>query len=225
MIEIGFPFSDSIADGPTIQASYSDALQNGLRVESILDTFGELKGKTSASWVAMVSMSIVRRFDAAAFAKRLRNSGFDAWLIPDAPIEEQGALAQIASEQGLCNVLMVAPTTPNERISPIAGLSTGFIYLIAARGITGERQDVSTDLADNVARIRAVTDTPILAGFGISAPEQVREVCRFADGAIVGSAIVRRIRDAVNERASREKMVRDIGDYVDELVRATQESK
>lgn len=221
VIEIGFPFSDSIADGPTIQESFNLALAGGLRVENILDMVRAVRGDVDAALLAMVSMSIVQRFGVDAFARRLANCGFDGWIVPDAPLEEHEELSNAANRCGLCNVLMIAPTTPEDRIAAIASAATGFVYLIAARGITGQRDAIADDLRDNVARVRACTDTPILVGFGIATPDHVREVCEIADGAIVGSAIVGRIREAHSQEPDRSAIVESVGAYVDTLAAAT----
>lgn len=221
VIEIGFPFSDSIADGPTIQESFNQALGRGLRVENILDMVRSVRSDVDAALMAMVSMSIVQRFGITAFAQRLAECGFDGWIVPDAPLEEQGELSAAAKHFGLCNVLMVAPTTPPDRIARVASAATGFVYLVAARGITGQRDAVAEDLNDNAARVRACTDTPILAGFGISTPQHVREVCRVADGAIVGSAIVGRINEAHAKGLDQNELVESVGAYVDTLAAAT----
>ena len=221
VIEIGFPFSDSIADGPTIQESFHRVLATGWKVDPLLGALRDVRSQTKAGLVAMVSMSIVARFGVEAFARRLADCGFDGWIVPDAPLEEQDIVGQAAAGCGLCNVLMVAPTTPQARLGGVGSVSTGFVYLIAARGITGERSQLADDLRDNVGRVRACTETPVLAGFGIHTPAQVRAVCAVADGAIVGSAVVRRVRQCISRGDSLEQLVVQVGGYVDELAVAS----
>ena len=220
-IEIGVPFSDSIADGPVIQESFYRALDGGFKVDELFSAVAEVREQLSAALLIMVSMSIVRRRGVETFAKRAAASGFDGLIVPDVPADECSSLARQAQSCGLCNVLMAAPTSSDERRRRIAELSTGFVYLIAARGITGERRDLSADLANNVRRVRSLTALPLMVGFGISTAEHVRAVCREADGAIVGSAIIRRIADCLNEKKSRQEIIDVVGHYVDELITGT----
>lgn len=217
-VEVGFPFSDSIADGPVIQDSFYRALEGGFRVNDLFDAIAEVRSKLSMGLLAMVSMSIVRRFGVDVFARRAASSGFDGLIVPDVPVDECDGLAKMADSHGLCNVLMSAPTSSDERRRQISEKSTGFVYLIAAKGITGERDRVADDLAENVRQMHAITQTPLIVGFGITTADQVREVCRVADGAIVGSAIVRRITGCLNEHQSRDEIVNGVGDFVDELM-------
>ena len=223
-IEVGFPFSDSIADGPVIQDSFHRALKAGLRVDELFAAVAAVRDQLSAGLLAMVSMSIVQRLGMKAFAERAADCGFDGLIVPDVPVDECGALAQIAESCGLCNVLMSAPTSSDQRRRRIAELSTGFIYLIAAKGITGERDRLAGGLAEDVKGVRAMTKMPLIVGFGINTPAQVREVCRVADGVIVGSAIIRRITTGIDEQRTADEIVDAIGSYVDELITGTNDS-
>ncbi|MCB9849249.1 MAG: tryptophan synthase subunit alpha [Phycisphaerales bacterium] len=216
-IEVGFPFSDSIADGPVIQESFYHALDNGFRVDALLEAIGNLRSRVSTALVAMVSMSLVAKRGVERFARDVASAGFDAMIVPDVPVDEADAVTPAAESAGLCNVLMEAPTSSQARRKWIASKSRGFLYVIASRGITGERQDVSGDLAAHVQAMRSLTDVPLIVGFGINTPEHVREVCRSADGAIVGSAIVRRITKCIEESASADAIVDTLGRYVDAL--------
>lgn len=191
--EIGFPFSDPVADGPVIQASMTQALDGGVHPSDIFELVQSLRPRLSMGLVAMVSYSIVYRMGAERFVARAAESGFDGFIFPDLPLEEASAIAGPIREAGLASSLLIAPTTPDERAVQIARASTGFIYLLARTGITGERSALPTGLADRVARLRDATDLPIAVGFGIATAEHVRAVTRFADAAIVGSALVRRI--------------------------------
>ncbi len=220
-IEVGFPFSDSIADGPVIQDSFYRALENGFQVDDLFKTIASIRSKVSAGLLAMVSMSIVRRWGIEDFARKAAEAGFDGLIVPDVPVDECDSLAAIASEAGLCNVLMVAPTTSDARCAEIAAKGSGFIYVIASKGITGERTSVADDLASNVAKMRAQTTLPLIVGFGINTPEHVAKVCEEADGAIVGSAIIRRMTESVVAGQTSDELVDSIGQYVDELIAAT----
>ncbi len=220
-IEVGFPFSDSIADGPVIQESFYRALDAGFRVEPLFESVAGCRSDVSAGLLAMVSMSLVSRYGVEAFCRRAAGSGFDGLIVPDVPVDECAGLARMAADHGLCNVLMDAPTSHDQRRRRIADLSTGFIYVITSRGITGERSTVAADLASHVAALRAQTQTPLIAGFGISTTEHVREVCRHADGAIVGSAIIRRMGACIDRNAPADEITAAIGTYVDELLPGT----
>jgi tryptophan synthase alpha chain len=216
-VEIGFPFSDSIADGPVIQESFYRALGAGFRVDPLLSAIARVRDKTSAALIAMVSMTLVTRRGVERFCRDAADAGFDALIVPDVPVDEAERLTAIAESAGLCNVLMIAPTSGPQRQQRIVALARGFLYVIASRGITGERDSVSDELSAQTRRLREMTPLPLIAGFGISTPAQVREVCRFTDGVIVGSAIVRRIAGEVDRGATPTQLVDTVGAYVDEL--------
>ena len=196
IVEVGFPFSDPIADGPVIAAAMHEALGAGATPESVFAEVASTRDQLSIGLVAMVSVSIVERLGgASAFARRAAEAGFDGLIVPDVPLEESGPLADAAGEAGLTLSLLVSPTTPDERAASIARHCTGFVYLIARAGITGER-DSAPEIKGKVEVLRRSTDLPIACGFGISTPEHVRAVVEHADAAIVGSALVRRIGEA-----------------------------
>lgn len=221
-IEIGFPFSDSIADGPVIQDSFYRALEAGIRVADVFAAIAKVRAEVSAALLAMVSMSIVRRKGVEAFVQRAAECGFDGLIVPDVPVDECDGLARVADAAGLCNVLMSAPTSSDDRRARIGRRSTGFVYVIAARGITGERERVADDLADKLARMRRLTAAPLIVGFGVTTADHVREICRCADGAIVGSAIIRRITASLAEGHRDDALVDAAGRYVDELMTGLQ---
>ena len=215
--ELGVPFSDPIADGPTIQASYTEALAAGLTSEKILEMVRRYRAAGGElALVAMVSYSIVYRHGVEDYLRAARDAGFDGTIIPDLPLDEAAALEPLAASLGLCNVMLIAPTTPAQRRLDIAGHSRGFIYYISVAGITGERVKLPDETIGAVAELRTHTDTPVCVGFGISGPEIVRTVCEVADGAIVGSAIVHRITDAKD--LPRRKLVKKVGGFVGELL-------
>jgi tryptophan synthase alpha chain len=218
VVELGIPFSDPIADGPTIQASYTQALAGGVTSEKIFDMVGQYRRAGGRlALVAMVSYSIVFRHRPADYLQSARQAGFDGLIVPDLPLEEAGALAPLAEANGLANVMLIAPTTPPERRLDIARRSRGFIYFISVAGITGERDKLPASTIEAVAELRRHTDTPICVGFGISNPETVAQVCAAADGAIVGSAIVHRITD--HKDAPRDRLVATVGEFVGGLLR------
>ena len=217
--EIGVPFSDPIADGPVIQASYTAALDAGVTWDAIRAAVRDYRaaGGTMAI-LAMVSVSIVYRHGQEAFCASAAEAGFDGLIVPDLPLDETDAFAPIAAGAGLCNVVLISPTTPEERKVDIATRSTGFVYYMSVAGITGERKTLPTATIDSVAELRKHTETPICVGFGISTPEQVAEVCRVADGAIVGSAIIHRINDAREARKTEADIVTTVGAFVESLL-------
>jgi tryptophan synthase alpha chain len=216
-VEVGFPFSDPIADGPTIQSSFYHALAGGLKIASIFDSVRRFRSRSQLPTVAMVSHSIVYRQSPEAFIRRSAEAGFDGLIIPDLPAEEAEPTADLAAKHGLCLIMMAAPTTAPSRRPGIARLSSGFLYYMAVTGVTGERQDLAADLARQVGEWRSLTDLPICVGFGISTADHVRRVTEVADGAIVGSALIRRLLEGVEAGEPRAKIVARAGALVREL--------
>jgi tryptophan synthase alpha chain len=222
LCEIGIPYSDPIADGPVIQASYTRALASHVRLEQILQTLGEVAPTLAAPLVTMSSYAIVYRRGPQWYADAIRKRGVAGIIAPDLPVEESAGLAEICRERELCLIQLVTPTTPRERAVRIAETSTGFLYYVSIAGITGERQELPTELVDNVGWLREQTTLPICIGFGISRPEHVRLLAPVADGLIVGSAVVRRIAEASEK--PREAVLEEIGDYVAGLLKALNET-
>lgn len=200
-VEVGFPFSDPIADGPVVAAAMHDALQQGASPASVLDEIATIRETTELCLIAMVSVSIVERMGGPeSFVRRGAASGFDGFIFPDIAVEEAGPYADACARAEVGCSLLVAPSTPLERMTEIATLTTGFVYLLARAGTTGERRE-SPEIQERVRLLRSVTDLPIAVGFGISAPEHVAAVVQHADAAIVGSALVRRIAEHGNDPA------------------------
>lgn len=196
IVEIGFPFSDPIADGPVIAAAMHEALKAGARVEALLDEIKPIRPWLKCGLVAMVSVSIVHRSGGPdAFAGKLARAGFDGMILPDVPVEEAQPFADAAKNRELSFSLLISPTTSLSRAERIVKMSTGFVYLLSRIGLTGESQG-TPDLSGKVSKLRELTSLPVVVGFGISTPDQVRAVTAYADGAIVGSALVRHLTDA-----------------------------
>lgn len=221
MCEVGIPYSDPIADGPVIQASYTRALDQGIRVRDIFKTLGETTPELSAPVVTMVSYAIVFRHGLAAYVKEAQQAGVAGAIVPDLPVEEADKLAEICRAADFSLIQLVTPTTPRERAVRIAESSSGFLYYVSVTGITGERTELPSDLVDSVAWLRGETDLPICIGFGISTPEHVKRLAPVADGLIVGSAIVRRIAQAAKK--SPDEVLREVGKMTAELVAAMEE--
>ncbi len=218
VVEIGIPFSDPIADGPVIAAAMHRALEQGVTPETVFESVASARGKTKLALVAMVSVSLVHHRGAKAFVERAANAGFDGFIFPDAPLEEADAYIGAARSAGCSASLLVAPATPDDRAAAIARASSGFVYLIARAGLTGE-QSAAPDVQRRVQLLRQTVTLPIACGFGISTPEHVRAVVRpgeagGADAAIVGSALVRRIEDAL---ASGEDPIAEAHSFVSTL--------
>jgi len=195
-VEVGIPFSDPIADGPVIAAAMHEALEQGATPERVLEEIAEARSDLSIGLIAMVSVSIVRRLGGeAGFCSACARAGFDGLIVPDLPVDEAEDVAKAAGDAGLSLSLLVAPTTTDERAERIVNACSGFVYLLARVGITGER-DAAPQIEDHVLRLRNMTNLPIACGFGISTAEHVRAVVQHADAAIVGSALVRHVDQA-----------------------------
>ena len=220
MCEVGVPYSDPIADGPVIQASYQRALDKGFRLQQLFDLGTQLQGGSDPlgmPLVTMVSYSIIWRTGIERFVQRALAAGYSGAIVPDLLVEEADEAAKICRELDFSLIQLVTPTTPRERQRKIAEQSTGFLYVVSVTGITGERASVAEGFVDNVAWLREQTDLPICIGFGISGPEQVRQLAPVADGLIVGSGFVRRI--AAGE-ADEEKIVSEVMAFAKSLLSA-----
>jgi len=216
-VELGFPFSDPIADGPVIQHAFSEALSGGIRVQSIFDMAASVRDSVDYPLLAMVSASIVYRMGMQTFVTRARAAGFDGLIVPDISLEEAPTLADCVGEAGLRLSMLIAPTTSAEREQRIAKVAGGFLYYVSIQGTTGDRGPLLTDLQPHVAELRSGTGLPAIVGFGISTQQHVLDVCGFADGAIVGSAIVRSITEGLTAGRSVEQVVKGVGALVGEL--------
>ena len=213
--ELGFPYSDPLADGPVIQASYTRALDAGVTVPGILKMAQQVSKDLRAPLVAMLSFAIAYRIGLGAFVDRAREAGFAGLIVPDLPIEESSELAGLTASAGLSLIQLVTPTTSRDRALAIAETAQGFIYYVSVTGITGERESLPHEIAENLRWLRDKTDVPVCVGFGINRAEQVRQLAPLVDGVIVGSAIVRRIAAAADRSA--EEVEAEVGKYVDEL--------
>jgi len=211
LIELGFPFTDPIADGLTIQNSFSRALAAGTTVDSIFVMLRALRKRSEIPILAMVSYSIISRRRTERFVAEASAAGADGVIIPDLPVEEAAEVIAPARARDFCTVFLVAPTTPPERVRRIVAESTGFIYYISVAGVTGARDRLPDDLREHVAQVKAMTATPVAVGFGVSTPAQARAVAQIADGVIVGSAIVQVI--AENAGRSHATLRRKVGDF------------
>ncbi|MBI3737355.1 tryptophan synthase subunit alpha [Candidatus Sumerlaeota bacterium] len=190
LIELGLPFSDPIADGPTIQKASLVALQNGATTKKAVELLRQVRAKTSIPIIFFTAYNPIFHYGLDAFAKDAANAGADGILIPDLPPEEAGELIALCKERGLKMIFLAAPTTREERQELVARSSSGFIYYISLRGVTGALAELPPDMEANVQSLKSKTDLPVVVGFGISKPDHARQVARIADGMVVGSALI-----------------------------------
>ncbi len=218
LCEVGIPYSDPIADGPVIQASYTRALAKGIRLADILTTLRQVGAELPAPLVTMLSYSIVYRHGIDRYVEQAAAAGIAGLIVPDLPVEESQPLAEACRREDLSLIQLITPTTPPQRAQRIAEATTGFIYYVSVTGITGERDQLPAEIADNVQWLREQTSLPICIGFGISRPEHVQMLAPVADGLIVGSAIVRRVAQAGQK--PREQVLDEVERFVGELLSA-----
>jgi tryptophan synthase alpha chain len=188
LIELGFPYSDPLADGPIIQASSQRALENGATFDAVLD----MASRCDAG-VPLVAFTYYNPLYARGLARSaadLREAGFAGAIVPDLPLEEAASLADALKAQDLSLSFLIAPTTPSKRAAAIAAASTGFVYVAGRMGVTGTHAGIDRSLPGRLNELRAATDKPLAVGFGVSTAEDVRAIAKFADGVVVGSALV-----------------------------------
>jgi tryptophan synthase alpha chain len=217
LIEVGLPFSDPLADGPTIQRAAVRALERGTSLYRLLPVLAGVSGRIRAPLIVMTYLNPLYRYGLDNVTRDLASAGVAGLIVPDCPIDESGPLGEAAERAGLDLIALAAPTSGPERLRRIVRASRGFVYLVPLTGITGERTEVPAELVRLVRDLRAVTTKPIGVGFGISTPDQVAAVVRHADGAIVGSAIVR----MVERLADDPELVPTVGAFVAALKAAT----
>lgn len=211
LIEVGFPYSDPIADGPVIQASYTRALNQKATVKQIFDGFRSLEAAKLPPLVAMLSYAIIFRHGPKKFVADAKAAGFSGFIVPDLPGDEAQELFAIVQEAGLDLIQLVAPTTPPDRVRQIVRHSSGFVYCIAVSGTTGVREQVADQLLKQLDWLRTETKLPLAVGFGIGKPEHIDPLRGKADGVIVGSAVVRHMQDLADGKTSREEALAAVG--------------
>ena len=196
MIELGVPYSDPLADGPVIQAAATRALQHGTRLDQVLEMVQAITPSLKAPLILFTYYNPILNRGIEQFLKQIANSGVKGLVVPDLPLEEANNLLHSAAALGIEVILLVAPTSSQERIEAIALQSQGFIYLVSVTGVTGVRSELQLRVKDLLMDLRGVTDKPIGLGFGISGPDQARQAMDWgADAVIVGSAFVKRLAD------------------------------
>jgi tryptophan synthase alpha chain len=189
-VEIGIPFSDPVADGPTIQRAGNRALKEGITLRGVLAALEEIRPIVSLPLIIMTYVNPVLSYGMGSFITDAMKAGVDGCIIPDLPIEEEELIAPILEGSGIELIRLVTLTSPLERIKEIAGRGRGFLYAVTVTGITGARTEFQHELGEYLKRVKSVSNKPVLAGFGISTPEQVKEMSQYCDGVIVGSKII-----------------------------------
>jgi len=196
-IEIGFPYSDPVMDGPTIQAAAVTALNNGTSAADVLDAL-EVATQAGIPSVVMTYWNPIEKYGVQEFAKAIAAHGGSGVIHPDITIEESANWLAAASESKINPIYVVAPSTSDERLAKVTAKAGGFIYAASIMGVTGARTSVLSAAEDLVSRVRTVSDLPVAVGLGVSTREQAKDLARYADGVIVGSAFVKAIHDAPN---------------------------
>lgn len=213
VVEIGVPFSDPTADGPIIQAASQRALKSGTTLPGILNLIGEVRKFSEIPIVLFGYYNPVFIYGNEKFAKRAREAGVDGILVVDLPPEESEELRRYTDKSGIDFISLIAPTSDDDRIKKISEKASGFIYYVSVTGVTGTKKPEIADIRKDMERIKKMTSLPVSIGFGISTPEQVGEVSEYADGVVVGSAIVR----LIEENSKRKDLVEKVFSFAGEL--------
>lgn len=213
LIELGIPFSDPTAEGPVIQAANIRALSGGVTTDRIFDMVERIRRNTDIPMVFMTYVNVVFSYGVERFVKKAAETGMDGIILPDVPFEEKEEFDSVCRQYGLDFISLIAPTS-HERISMIAKEASGFVYCVSSLGVTGMRSDITTDIGAMVKLVKTANDIPCAVGFGISTPEQAKDMAGKSDGAIVGSAIVRLC----------EKYGEDCVPYIYEYVKAMKDA-
>ncbi|CAG1065410.1 tryptophan synthase alpha chain [uncultured bacterium] len=214
MIELGIPFSDPMADGPTIQASYERAVKGGVHLTDVLKLVSEVRKESQVPLVLFGYYNPIFNYGLKKFAKDAAAAGADGVLIVDLPPEESDELKSELDKNGVDLIFLLTPTSDEKRMRLVASKASGFIYFVSVTGVTGARASVSADVHKYVKRVRKYTDLPLGVGFGISTPQQAKEVCKSADAAVVGSAIVN-----VIARNKGPRLIKELGSFVSGIKR------
>lgn len=200
IIELGVPFSDPLADGPVIQHSSERALRNKININDVCNLVKSARLQTQIPIVFLIYYNLIHHYGLENFIKSSVSAGVDGVVVPDLPPEESYDLRKAAKKNKFAVIHLLAPTSPEGRIIKIAKASTGFIYYVSLTGTTGIRKSLPKEIAENLKKIKKVTKKPICAGFGISTPEQVKEISKSCDGVIVGSAIIKIIEANIGKK-------------------------
>jgi tryptophan synthase alpha chain len=210
IVELGVPFSDPLADGPVIQASFHRAIHGGTNVARVIEAVKKIRKDCQVPIVFMLASTLVINHGVKRFMKECATAGVDGLIIPDAPVDEAGEFVPSAKAVGLDTILLAAPTSTGARLKKIADMSSGFVYYISVTGVTGNKKATAGEVSAGVRKIKRLTRLPVLAGFGVTEPAQAREVSRRADGVIIGSQAIR----VINSAKSKSKAVENLSEFV-----------
>jgi len=214
MVELGIPFSDPMADGPVIQAASQRALAGGATLAKAFGLVERIRKTSQVPIIFMTYFNPVLKYGLADFFARCRKSGVDGVIVADLPLEESGELADTARKSGVFVILLVAPTSGRKRIKMIVKKSTGFIYYVSLTGVTGSRGKLPSEISAAVKIVKSMTAKPVAVGFGVSNPQQAREIAKTADGVIIGSAIVRIIGEKKNMIQRISKLAKGLSEAI-----------
>jgi len=209
LLELGIPFSDPLADGPTIQAASNRALKKGVHLQEVLELAGQLRQKTEIPLILMGYYNPILQYGLERTAKEAKRLGVDGFIIPDLPLEEAAPWRRAAVAAGLAPIFLAAPTSGAARIKKAGRLTRGFLYYVSVTGITGARQALPGELVAALKEVRALVKCPLAVGFGISTPEQVQGLAPYVDGVVVGSAIVQRVA-----KLKGAELIKEVGDFI-----------
>jgi tryptophan synthase alpha chain len=212
IIELGIPYSDPLADGPTIQASSQRALNKGVKIPDIMRIVEKIRFKSDIPLVYLVYYNSIFKYGIQKFLKESKDVGIDGLIIPDLPLEERKDILEEADKYGIYLIPLVAPTS-KERIKLITENGKGFVYCVSITGVTGAREDIETDIEEYMKTVSQYTNMPKAIGFGISTPEMAKKLKDFSDGIIVGSALVERIAKGYNK----SEMLQEVKSFVSSL--------
>lgn len=213
IVELGVPFSDPLADGPTIQDASQRALAKGVTLKKILNTVKKIRTKTDIPICLMTYYNPVFHYGEKKFVEDAKKCGVDGLIIPDLPHQEAKVLIQAARKHDVSTIMFLTPTTTKKRMKEVVDVATGFVYYVSLTGVTGIRKSLPSDIAGHIKAARKVSKKPICVGFGISNAAQVKAMSRIADGVIVGSAIVKEI----NRNAGKKDIVKKVSSFVKKL--------
>lgn len=216
IIEFGIPFSDPLADGPTIQAASERALSEGANINGILKMARRLRSKTETPFVFMTYFNLVYQHGLERFIADSKNAGIDGVIVPDLPFEESSELLKASGKKDFSLIFLAAPTSTERRLKVIAEKSGGFIYYVSLTGVTGARKDLAKDISANVKKIKRLTKKPVCVGFGVSGPAQAKKITSSADAVIVGSAVIK----IIEKNIGKKNLVRAVGRFVRSLAKA-----
>ncbi|MEE8448218.1 MAG: tryptophan synthase subunit alpha [Thermodesulfobacteriota bacterium] len=218
IIELGVPFSEPVADGPIIQAAYQKALEDGVGLKEVLTLVERIRESSQIPLILMSYFKLVREYGLGAFAQRATAAGLDGVIVPDLALEKAGELIGPARKYGLDTIFLISPASPAAGVKKVTRASTGFVYCASTAGVSGGRIEHPNGLRAYLAGVRSYTKKPLAVGFGVETAEQVREISTFADGVVVGSALMRVVAENLG---STPKIVRELGDKTADLARGT----